>query len=175
MRKHHHDLTSVIEERKKAKRINSHKKGGDFARKVCKMLNDRFETDEFNKTPGSGAYATTHKLPDHLKVFGDIITPKDFRFCIECKKGYNKEGLNSFFNEKSLLWDFIFQAERDSRNADKETMLLLQQDRKPILALLNIGCGIPYTELKNYLTFSNYVLIPLAELLTFETEYFFQH
>ena len=53
------------------------------------------------RSPGSGAFSTTHKLPDHLKFSGDLITPKNFRFIIECKKGYNKENLGSIFNLKS--------------------------------------------------------------------------
>lgn len=173
MTKKSYDLTDVIKERKKAKRINSHKKGGDFARKVCKMFNDRFNTTEFCKTPGSGAFATTHKLPDYLKIHGDIITPKNFGFCIECKKGYNKEGINSLFNENSLLWEFIFQIERDARNAGKKSLLLLQQDRKPILALFHRKhSNLPWDELKNYATFNDYVITLLDELLTLEDFYF---
>ena len=79
--------------RKKKKRINSRSKGNSYEREVCKLLNERFETNEFSRTPGSGAFATTHNLPEHLKIYGDVITPIKFKYCIECKKGYNKEDI----------------------------------------------------------------------------------
>ena len=75
--------------RKKPKRKNSKAKGSAFERKVAKILNEHFETPDFQRSPGSGAYATTHNLPDHLKIYGDLITPKNFIYTIECKKGYN--------------------------------------------------------------------------------------
>ena len=85
------DLTSLIANKKKRK--NSRTKGNSFERKVSHILNTHFNTTEFMRSPGSGAFSTTHKLPDHLKFSGDLITPKNFRFIIECKKGYNKENL----------------------------------------------------------------------------------
>ena len=78
-----YDLTSL---RKKPKRKNSRTKGNTFERHIAKTLNDRFETTEFSRSPGSGAFATTHTLPEHLKIYGDLITPQNFKFCIECKK-----------------------------------------------------------------------------------------
>ena len=55
----------------KKKRINSRRKGNAFERKMASQLNERFGTKEFARTPGSGAYATTHQnLPEHLKILG---------------------------------------------------------------------------------------------------------
>ena len=48
--------------RKKPKRKNSKAKGSAFERKVAKILNEHFETTDFQRSPGSGAYATTHNL-----------------------------------------------------------------------------------------------------------------
>ena len=55
---------------KKKKRVNSRAKGSSFERSIAKLLNDRFNTTEFSRTPGSGAFATTHTLPDYLKFMG---------------------------------------------------------------------------------------------------------
>ena len=84
--------------RKKKTRINSRTKGNAFERQVAKLLNQRFDTTEFARSPGSGAFASTHSLPEYLKIYGDLITPIKFRYCIECKKGYNKIQLNNLLD-----------------------------------------------------------------------------
>ena len=100
-----YDLSNL---RKKPKRKNSRTKGNTFERQIAKALNDRFDTTEFSRSPGSGAFATTHSLPDHLKIYGDLITPQKFKFCIECKKGYNnmyseQVSIHLKMNEKKLI------------------------------------------------------------------------
>ena len=50
-----------IEKLKKKKRVNSKAKGGAFERQVANMLNEQFDTKEFCRTPGSGAFATVHR------------------------------------------------------------------------------------------------------------------
>ena len=94
------DVTPLL----KKKRKNSRRKGNNFENKICKTLNERFKTEEFCRTPGSGAFATTHKLPEYLQIAGDLITPSNFRFLIECKNGYSKDlKISDFFNEKSWI------------------------------------------------------------------------
>jgi len=127
-----YDITNLKE---KNKRINSRNKGNTFERKIAKLLNEHFNIKEFNRSPGSGAYATTHNLPEHLKIYGDLITPNNFRFCIECKKGYNKENIYSLLDNSSDFWGFIEQCEKDSENSYKLPLILYQQDRRDILAI----------------------------------------
>ena len=126
---------------KKKKRVNSRAKGSSFERSIAKTLNDRFNTTEFSRTPGSGAFATTHTLPDHLKIYGDLITPQNFKYCIECKKGYNKENLYSLYNYSSDTWKFIEQCEKDSEKCQKIPMVIFKQDRQKTLAI------VPYNTL----------------------------
>ena len=121
--------------RKKKKKINSRTKGNAFERKVAHMLNDRFDTTEFSRTPGSGAFATTHALPEHLKIHGDLITPINFKYCIECKKGYNKIHINNLFDYSSEFWEFMKKCEKDSEACNKYPLVIFQQDRQPILAI----------------------------------------
>jgi len=135
----------------KDKRVNSRNKGNTFERKIAKMLNERFGVKEFNRSPGSGAYATTHNLPEHLKIHGDLITPKDFKFCIECKKGYNKENIYSLLDYSSDFWGFIEQCEKDSEKSYKVPLVLYQQDRRAILAITranNFEQSIPHIRIK---------------------------
>jgi hypothetical protein len=129
------DLEKLIESKSK-KKINSKGKGGRFERKISDLLNRVFNTTDFCRTPGSGAFATTHKLPTHMQVHGDLITPLNFKFTIECKSGYNKESLDSVFNPKSILISMIEQSIRDSIKSKKDFILIIGQDRKIPLAII---------------------------------------
>lgn len=120
----------------KKKRINSRTKGNTFERKVCEILNERFNTTDFCRSPGSGAFATTHKLPEHMQVRGDLITPKDFAWTIECKKGYNKESVASIFNPNSEIRSFITQAESDAEKANKNFMIVFKQDNQNTIVII---------------------------------------
>jgi len=135
----------------KKKKVNSRTKGSSFERSIATQLNDRFKTSDFSRTPGSGAFASTHKLPDHLKIFGDLITPKNFKYCIECKKGYNKESLYSLLNYSSEFWNFIDQCQKDSDKAKKSPLIIFKQDRQPTLAIVPYDAGYKsnnYIEIK---------------------------
>ena len=136
---------------KKKKKVNSRTKGSTFERSIAAQLNDRFKTSDFSRTPGSGAFASTHKLPEHLKIYGDLITPKNFKYCIECKKGYNKESLYSLMNYSSDFWNFIDQCQKDSDRANKSPLIIFKQDRQPTLAIVPYDAGYTssnYIELK---------------------------
>lgn len=120
----------------KKKKKNSRAKGSTFERDIAKLLNERLGTSDFSRTPGSGAFASTHTLPKHLQIHGDLITPQNFKYCIECKKGYNKESLYSLFNYSSDTWKFIEQCENDAKRAEKIPMVIFKQDRREILAIV---------------------------------------
>lgn len=128
-----YDISSL----KKKKKVNSRSKGSTFERSIAKVFNEKFNTSEFSRTPGSGAFATTHSLPDHLKIYGDLITPQKFRFCIECKKGYNNINHYSLLDYSSKLWEFIEQCQKDSDKCSKSPMVIFKQDRQKTLAIVD--------------------------------------
>ena len=130
--KDNYDISAL----KKKKKVNSRAKGSTFERQIAKTLNDRLGTTEFSRTPGSGAFATTHTLPDHLKIYGDLITPQNFKYCLECKKGYNNQNLYSLYNHSSEFWKFIDQCQKDSEKCGKIPMVIFKQDRQPTLAII---------------------------------------
>ena len=134
---------------KKKKRKNSRTKGSAFERSIAKTLNDRLNTSEFSRSPGSGAFATTHTLPDHLKIYGDLITPQNFKYCIECKKGYNNQNLYSLYNYSSEFWGFLDQCQKDSEKCDRIPMVIFKQDRQPTLAI--IPNHVPTNKLQPYI------------------------
>ena len=162
---------------KPKKRVNSRAKGQSFERKICKFLNSRFETKEFCRTPGSGAFATTHALPEYLKIHGDLVTPKNFRFIVECKKGYNKENLSSLLNDRSAFYTFIKQCEKDSQRAGGPSIIIWQQDRNEILAILNNQLVDDITLYSNkeykYLVFNKYIIYKFKDLLDLDNDFWF--
>lgn len=118
---------------KKKKRVNSRRKGNAFEREIAKLLNTRFDTTDFCRSPGSGAFATTHELPQYMKVHGDLITPENFKFILECKSGYDVT-FDDIFKPKSDLYKFIEQAKRDAAKADKGWMVIYKKTRhKPFV------------------------------------------
>jgi hypothetical protein len=161
------DLTNLKKDEKK--RTNSKAKGSRFERKIATIFNDRFKTKEFSRTPGSGAFATTHSLPEHLQIYGDLIAPKNFKYCIECKKGYNNLKINHLLDYSSQLWKFIEQCEKDSEKCQKLPMVLFQQDRQPILAIIKNSTfflGTQNTEgPTNYIKFGDYKIVPFEEII----------
>lgn len=166
----------------KKKRTNSRTKGNSFERKVCKILNEYFNTTEFIRSPGSGAFSTTHNLPEHLKFSGDLITPKMFKYTIECKKGYNKENIGSIFNPKSDLISFIQQAEKDASKIQKNFLIIFQQDRKDILCLFNeykSPALATYAESEDVITLkilkTRYIICRLSDLLDNVAKYSAKH
>ena len=161
---------------KKKKKVNSRAKGSSFERQIAKLLNDRLGTTEFSRTPGSGAFATTHSLPDHLKIYGDLITPQNFRYCIECKKGYNNQNLYSLFNKSSEFWKFIEQCQKDSDKCNKLPMVIFKQDRQPTLLIIphhvELGQSQYYIQIENIDTQSKYRVYLFEEVLKAEPDHF---
>ena len=161
-----------LEKLKKPKRINSKAKGGAFERKIANYFNEQFETKEFNRTPGSGAFATTHELPEHITVGGDLITPINFKFCVECKKGYNDQYIYSLLDYNSKIWDFIEQSEKDATKMNKVPLIIYQQDRKDILVITYkdmFTTMIPsitlYKDNKEVLTVNTYSIYKLKDVI----------
>ena len=156
---------------KKKKKVNSRAKGNRFENKIARELNERFDTKEFCRTPGSGAFATTHTLPEYLKVYGDLITPENFKFIIECKKGYNEEQVSDLFNTKSNICKMI---DRDSKKSSREFLLFIGQDRREPIAITNAK-DLPFG--KNYLKGTinkiEVSMFKLADLLLIDDAYFF--
>ncbi len=167
---------------KPKKRINSRTKGNKFENDVAKIFNERFCTEEFGRSPGSGAFGTTHKVPEYMRIHGDLITPRNFRFIIECKAGYeDKLKIADLLDENGLFSKFIKKAEEDSYKAFKEKnrfLLIVKQSRKDLLLFTPDSGEIPRFNPSGrlFLNTRNYSLIgiPLKEFLSvYGSEYFF--
>ena len=124
------DTLSKYKPRKRA--VNSRRKGSNFERGLATQLNELFETKEFARTPGSGAFATTPDLPEHIQIHGDLITPEDFKYVIEAKCGY-KVDIDDLLRHNSELHKFIRQAKKESKRAKKPWLLVYKKTRKDTL------------------------------------------
>lgn len=168
------DVTKL--EKKTSKRINSKQKGGRFERKIADLFNQKFNTKDFCRTPGSGAFATTHSLPDHLKIYGDLITPKNFKYIFELKSGYNKEGICNIFHSNSILSDMIAQVTRDSRKSKKDFLLIIANDRKDPIVIMpydeDIKKYVYYNYLFGEINKEPYSILKLEDLLKLPNEFF---
>ena len=162
------DLLHHGEFSKAKRKVNSRRKGSTFERNIAKKLNERFETDEFVRSPGSGAFATTHKLPDYMKVHGDLITPLNFAFTIECKNGYKLE-LDDPFKRKSDLWSFIKQAERDAQASGKDMMVIYKKNARMELVIVDK----PYSIKNEMIINKKYYVYSLKDFLALGDEVFF--
>jgi hypothetical protein len=152
----------------KKKRVNSKRKGSTFERKIAKMLNERLHTKEFSRTPGSGAFATSHKgLPAHMKIQGDLITPSSFPFIIECKNGYDVQ-LDDLFKRKSDFFSFIKQAQSDAKAAKKDWMVIYQKTRRMALVIV----GKAYGAKPELVLDQRYFIYPLEKFLQLPDEVF---
>ena len=167
MQKNIEDLLGFGEFSKK-KRVNSKRKGSTFERKIAKMLNERLHTKEFSRTPGSGAFATSPKnLPAHLRIQGDLITPVNFPFAVECKNGYDVQ-LDDLFKRKSDFQSFIKQAQGDAKSAKKEWMVIYQKTRRMALVIV----GKRYNVKPELVLNESYFIYPLNEFLKLPDEVF---
>ena len=159
---------------KSKKKINSRAKGNRFENKVAKTLNDRFDTKEFCRTPGSGAFATTHSLPEYLKVYGDLITPEKFKFIIECKKGYDGEQVSDLLNPKSSISKMIAQAHRDSKKSSRKFLLIIGQNRQEPVAITNqTDLPVKGWMFKGYIDDLELAMFRMCDLLCIEDSHFF--
>jgi hypothetical protein len=79
-------------------------KGNSFERDVAMMLNTLLDTQEFSRAPTSGAFfGKTNAFKkagasEHAKLTlaGDLTTPANFRFTIECKNYAHTGGPNAY-------------------------------------------------------------------------------
>ena len=159
---------------KKKKKVNSRAKGNRFENKIAKILNERFNTKEFCRTPGSGAFATTHTLPEYLKVYGDLITPEKFKYVIECKKGYDGEQVSDLLNPKSTISKMIDQAHRDSKKSSKKFLLIIGQNRQEPVAITNqTDLPVKGWMFKGYIDELEIAMFKMCDLLCVEDTHFF--
>ncbi len=122
-------------EGERKKRKNSGRKGKRGELELTKILTERFKLP-FSRVPQSGNRMAQVFLPEHVKeaYVGDIVTPPNFRFCLEVKHGYDEIDFNLIVAKNQglkLIDEMLEQATRDATRINREPILCWKPDRVP--------------------------------------------
>jgi hypothetical protein len=169
---------------KKKKKKNSGDKGKAGERSLIKELEKRFPGVPFSRTVGSGNRWSQARLTETAKkVFtSDIVTPDNFLFALECKKGYNEINLDQTVKRVSegkkghkKLDGFLNQAERDGEKVHKKPMMCWKRDYKPWLAFLKHEHLTPNLESHpERIIYGGWSILPLIKVLENPDDFFFK-
>jgi hypothetical protein len=156
----------------KKPKIHSGHKGDRGEKGVIKLLTERFGLP-FSRVPDSGAFASHAALPEELKsaYVGDIICPVKFKWCIECKNGYDEDiSIDSImFKGRSMaqLDSFLEQATKDANRIGKKPLLCWKKTGKPYLAFTHeYKCG------EYWFAYRDWFACPLVEFLKLPDDVF---
>lgn len=158
------------------KKINSKKKGNRNELELSKILTKRFNKG-FSRSVGSGnRWSQTAYLPKHAqKVFSsDLVVPSEFKFALEVKGGYNGIDLNSIFlRGNSDLNQFLSQAYKDAKRAEKKPLLAWKKDRKPWLVFILTEDLSGGEEFKYKFVYQKWTAVALDDFLKLSDDFFF--
>ena len=126
-------------------KINAKKKGNRGELECSKIFNERFNTKEFKRTPGSGMYfggknrEINETLSQSVKetLVSDIMTPLNFKFAIE-HKSYNEMNFWDLFNPSSNLNSWVDQVSNDAEFVEKLPLLIMKFNQKKRIAMITI-------------------------------------
>lgn len=157
-----------LSDKTKKKRKNSKDKGNRGELTLVKLLNTRFNTQEFSRVVGSGN-RWSHVAVVAKHYLGDICSPPNFKYLIECKFGYPQIDLcNTFDNGIPQLNEFLKQAEKDAGMAGKEPLVCWKKNHQPWLAVVK---GLDRT-FDYQLKYNDWVMVSLTKLLSLEDDFF---
>lgn len=102
-----------------------------------------------------------------------MITPENFKYIIECKKGYNDEQVSDLFNPKSTICKMIAQAHRDSQKSSRKFLLIIGQNRQDPVAITNqLDLPVSSPSFKGKIEEIEILLSKLDNLLDLSDRYF---
>jgi hypothetical protein len=162
--------------------VNSKNKGNTFERKISKILSERFEEHTgiaaaFRRNIDSGSFfgaSNQRRIETHGTEhanFGDILTPEDFKFAVECKHYKTPPTFGAIIKGEYKLFDtWIDQAKQDAENAGKFWMIISKFNN--VEEFVIIQPGFVSIQPKVVMRYKGSDIVPLKALLT-EPDYFF--
>lgn len=162
-----------ISKNKKKKKVNGKKKGNRTELDLTKILTERFK-QSFSRTVGSGARWSQANLPKHAaEVFsGDLVVPKNFKFTIESKGGYDSIDLGAVFVSGNKELDgFLDQASEDAKRCGRKPMLCWKRKRKPWIAFV-LSTELENKEFKYAIKYGKWTGVALEYLLKLDDVFF---
>lgn len=136
--------------------VNGKQKGNAWERKVANLFSEKFaaflnKDKAFIRNIDSGSYfggKNQNRIKTHLEEhqsFGDILTPSNFRFEIECKAYKTAPSLDLILKGSIKLFDeWIEQSEQDAQNGNKEPMLVIKFNNT--VPFVMVQCDIDFIE-----------------------------
>ena len=142
--------------------VSSRGKGEEFEEAICKTLIRRFSTTEMPRK----FQRTITNLPEDMKPCGDIAAVKDFRFSVDCRKGYSDGCLNNLFRKGSELGKSWKRAQTRAAKAGLEPMMIWQQDYRDTVAIVDIQHVPAHPEIEPIMCYPlGIAIIELSQLL----------
>lgn len=130
-------------------KVNGKNKGNTFERKISNLLSERFKNflnieKGFRRNADSGSFFGG-KNQDRLDVYGDnsknlgdIISPLNFKYSIECKHYKSPPSFSSIISGTIPEWDkWLKQAEQDSINSGKGVLLIIKYNNVSEIVLIS--------------------------------------
>lgn len=115
-------------------------KGNKFENDICKLFNHLYGTEEFSRTPNSGAmmgrsnWGKKQGLAENVKrtLGSDIIVPDWFRFSVECKHYADTPTYEAIIKAPGdkTLDHWLGETMYDSVNLNLHPMLIFKTNRK---------------------------------------------
>lgn len=150
----------------------SKNKGNKLERDMRDLLNDTYETEEFARTPGSGAimgqsnFQRNAGLADVTKktLGSDLICPEWFNFSVECKNYADKPNYSTIIKGRDKTLDhWLAETCFDSINFQQVPMLFFRTTRK------GTHCAIPalfkqYLDLPFYLHYREFIIFGVEHI-----------
>ncbi len=157
------------------KRKNSKKKGNRFELQIANDLTKQFQDilgATFRRVPQSGAMFGGRNwnkknqqvdeaiIADHA---GDILTPRNFPFCIECKNYDDTPKFHKIFAEGDKKFtEWIKQAENDSEKAKKDWLLIFKvtKQRNTFVCLdIDVFDKMKIDNTKSFMKYKNNIIV----------------
>lgn len=138
-------------------RKNSIKKGHRFELDVVKLLNNYTDDKyKFFRTPGSGAFATSHQL---INYAGDIQTEnREFKYSIECKF-YKKFSFQDIIKLKESLVEMWWeQARKESARVNKIPILIFKLNNDKVYCMFDINLITLEETFKKYIIYDGKII-----------------
>jgi hypothetical protein len=165
------------------KKVNGKNKGNNWERTIANLLSDKFKEylnieKAFIRNPNSGAFMggknqvrmKTHA--EDFQTFGDILTPDNFRFVVECKHYKTPPSFDKFIKQDVKQWDtWIEQVTQDSVNSKKEMLLIIKYNNTEPFIIVDFPIGNGISPIFNYYKYLGYTL---SDFMSIQDSFYFR-
>lgn len=148
----------------------SKRKGSGFENEIAKFLNKSYNTQQFSRTPGSGAWMGRSNsakrsgvaIEAQITLRGDLITPSNFPFIVECKNYNDSPVYHTIIKGPDAKLDqWLKEVEFDANEAGLEPMLWFKTSRKGTYVAVKQSAIDPISPLdfEYFVKYRDYIIV----------------